>query len=160
MRLKSSSVSHDFFCSLYLRSHFRQVEMWGLEQGQESNWCRVGGGRALYSTQPSHSHTRGPGAGPTPGFRGPAFTSGRPGPRLRLSIRKMQQRALWPMLEAGNMLWGDWQYTHIAMSALRNVCTGGWLGGHIANHLTPSHGQPGRSEEATGVFMESMDKKI
>ena len=122
MRLKSSSVSHDFFCSLYLRSHFRQVEMWGLEQGQESNWCRVGGGRALYSTQPSHSHTRGPGAGPVPGFRGPAFTSGRPGPRLRLSIRKMQQRALWPMLEAGNMLCGNWQYTHTLQCQPCEMC--------------------------------------
>ena len=128
MRLKSSSVSNDFFCSLYLWSHFRQVEMWGLEQGQESNWCRVGGGRALYSTQPSHSHTaQGRGLLQASGAR--LLHLAVPGPGCGCQLEKCSQSFMTDVRSWEHAVRGLTIYSHIAMSALRNVCTGGWLGG-------------------------------
>ena len=160
MRLKSSSVSNDFFCSLYLWSHFRQVEMWGLEQGQESNWCRVGGGRALYSTQPSHSHTaQGRGLLQASGAR--LLHLAVPGPGCGCQLEKCSTSFMTDVRSWEHAVRGLTIYSHIAMSALRYVCTGGWLGGG-PYHQSP-HSQPRatrRSEEATGVFMESMDKKF
>ena len=102
----------DFFSVLYLRSHFRQVEMWGLVRGQESNWCRAAGGRVLYSTPATHTSHAGSGAGPR-GLQGPGFYI------CSESIRKMQS-TLYDHCQGEPSVTINWQCNNV--STMQQPC--------------------------------------
>lgn len=124
-------LSKDFFFSLStLEAISDKLRCGGLEQGQESNWCRVGGGRALYSThgsQPSHPSHPDQGRGTrVRGFRGPAFTSV-PGLSCGCSLEKCSPNFMTDV--------GAWEHAvsglticFAIMWCLRNLCTPDWGG--------------------------------
>ena len=139
--------------------------MWGSGAGQESNWCWVCGCRALYSITAPSSHTRHTRTrGGAPGASGArlAFTSV---PGLSggwRSIRKMQPGLYdrcwcWEHAVSGLTI-----LCFAIMWCLRNLCTPSGPDWGAPCHQSPPFEPraPGRFEEATGVFLESMDKKF